>query len=216
MANFPSASSQAPQKKDNHKIVYGILIGALVLSWAFFFYHNGQKNEAITQKETQITNVASARDSIKAVFEKISTAFDSSSKVNVQLEGSLTGKNNDIKALQTKIGVALAKKNTSDAELRKMMKEYNEKIASYLTDITKLKEENAKLDSSNKQLSTEKEKLTVDKKTLEDNLTTTQGEKKVLEDKVDVATTLHASNINVVAFDVKSNGKEKEPHCCKW
>jgi len=210
MANFPSASSQAPQKKDNHKIVYGILIGALVLSWAFFFYHNGQKNEAITQKETQITNVASARDSIKAVFEKISTAFDSSSKVNVQLEGSLTGKNNDIKALQTKIGVALAKKNTSDAELRKMMKEYNEKIASYLTDITKLKEENAKLDSSNKQLSTEKEKLTVDKKTLEDNLTTTQGEKKVLEDKVDVATTLHASNINVVAFDVKSNGKEKE------
>ena len=55
----------------------------------------------------------------------------------------------------------------------------------------------------------------VEKQDLEQNLTTTKTEKKQLEEKVDVASTLHASNIGIAAIKVSSSGKEKETTTAK-
>ncbi|MEI6185110.1 MAG: hypothetical protein WCP65_06230, partial [Bacteroidota bacterium] len=50
--------------------------------------------------------------------------------------------------------------------------------------------------------------LTTEKKLLTDTLTATTNQNKVLADKVDVASTLKASNINVTALKLKSDGSE--------
>ncbi|MCW3086775.1 MAG: hypothetical protein JWQ78_161, partial [Sediminibacterium sp.] len=112
----------------------------------------------------------------------------------------------------------LKKKNASESELsqaKQMIGELNGKVDGLFAEIDKLKGENQVLTSTNQQLSTEKTQLTTEKADLEQNLSSTRTEKKQLEEKVDVASTLHASGIGIAAVDVKSSGKEKETTTAK-
>ncbi|MFN5760819.1 MAG: hypothetical protein ACK44U_01970 [Sphingobacteriales bacterium] len=78
----------------------------------------------------------------------------------------------------------------------------NGKIDGYIAEIERLQGENFTLTQ-------EKRTLTSQKEELERNLYTTQTEKKAAEDKVDIASTLHASNFKILALNEKNNGKEK-------
>ncbi|TXT27939.1 MAG: hypothetical protein FD136_2063 [Chitinophagaceae bacterium] len=96
-----------------------------------------------------------------------------------------------------------------------MIGELNGKIDGLFAEIEKLKGENTQLNNANAQLNEEKTQLTTEKQGLEQNLNTTKVEKKQLEDKVDVASTLHASNIGITAIRVKGPGNEKETNTAK-
>lgn len=208
--NQPSTNQQ---QKDNKKTIYAILIGALILTWGYIVYDKTKTKEIVTQKDTQIVQVTGAKDSLQVLFNDASARIDSITGNNVQLQGDLATKNAEILTLKSNIRGILNKKNASDAELKQakdMIKDLNGKIDDLYAQINQLKEENQQLTSANSQLSTEKTQLTSDKKNLETNLATTQTENKNLSDKVDVASTLHASNIGVAAMSVKSNGSEKE------
>jgi len=65
------------------------------------------------------------------------------------------------------------------------------------------------LTASNQQLTTEKTQLTADKEKLTTDLATTTAVKEVAEKKVDIASTLNASNITVTPVNERKNGKEK-------
>ena len=69
-------------------------------------------------------------------------------------------------------------------------------------DIAQLKQDNQLLNNDNVVLKQEKE-------VLNQNLTATTQVKETLEKKVDVASTLNASNIILTPINVKSSGKEK-------
>ncbi|MEO7529808.1 MAG: hypothetical protein ABIS69_00310, partial [Sediminibacterium sp.] len=137
---------------------------------------------------------------------------------NIQLHGDLADRQTDIQKLKSNIGNILKKKNASDAELAKakdMIAELNGKVDGLFAEVDKLKGENQQLTSTNQQLNTDKSQLTVEKQGLEQNLATTKTEKKQLEEKVDVASTLHASSIGIAAIKVSSSGKEKETTTAK-
>ena len=212
------AENQYSQPNDNRKLIYGILIAALIGTWAYIFYDKSKTKETVTTLQTKIVNVDSARNAIQQEFLTVLAKADSLTQTNIQLQGDLADKSSAIQKLKGNIGSILKKKNASDAELaeaKQMIFELNGKVDGLFAEIDKLKGENKQLTSANEQLNTEKTKLTADKQDLEQNLNTTKTEKKQLEEKVDVATTLHASNIGIAAIKVNSNGKEKETTTAK-
>jgi predicted nucleic acid-binding Zn-ribbon protein len=206
-------NNNSTQQKDNRKTIYAILIAALVLTWGYILYDKSKAKEALATANTQTTVAVTSRDSIKAELDKAELRSDSITSSNVQLQGALADRNSEILKLKSNVRTILNKKNATDEELKQarvMIKELNGKIDDLFAEVTKLKSENAELTATNQQLNTDKTQLTTEKKNLETNLNNTQTENKKLADKVDVASTLHASNIGVAAVTVKRNGKEKE------
>jgi len=218
MTYTAETSTQNPQGKDNRKLIYGILVTALVVTWGYIFYDKSKTKETVTQLETKISNVDSARNAIQAEFTLVSAKADSLTQNNLQLQGSLAERGSEIQQLKTNIGNVLRKKNATAAELadaKNMINDLNGKINGLFVEVEKLKSENQTLTSTNQQLSTEKTQLASDKQNLEQNLSKTATEKQQLADKVDVASTLQASRIGIIAINLKGNGKEKETSTAK-
>ncbi len=199
----------APQQKDNRKVIYGVLIVALLATWAYIFYDKSQTKETVTQLETRIVNIDSARSAIQQDFMEVSAKADSLTQNNIQLQGSLADRSKEIQKLKGNINNILKRKNATDEELaqaKQMISELQGKVDGLFAEIEKLQGENKTLTAANEQLNTEKTQLTADKENLQNNLSAT---KKELDDKVDVASTLHASNIGITAINVKNGGNEK-------
>ncbi|MES2330382.1 MAG: hypothetical protein V4539_12315 [Bacteroidota bacterium] len=207
-----------PQPKDNRKLIYGILIAALIGTWGYIIYDKSKTKETVTLLQTRVVNIDSARNAIQQDFLTVSAKADSLTQNNIQLNTDLADRKSDIQKLKSNIGGILKKKNASDAELaqaKQMIGELNGKVDGYMAEIEKLKGENQQLTSTNQQLNTDKTQLTAEKQGLEQSLTATKTEKKQLEEKVDVASTLHASQIGIAAIKVSGNGKEKETTTAK-
>lgn len=216
MTYTPSASpSSSPAPKDNRKLIYALLITALVVTWGYLIYDKNQTKQTLVQKEIQYVTVNSAKDSLQLLFNDASARADSLTGSNVQLQGALSQKNSEILKLRVNINSILKKKNATAAELsqaKAMIAELNGKIDNLFAEISKLKGENEQLTSANQQLSTEKSKLTTEKGELQSNLSKTEAAKANVED---LASTLHASNINITAVKVKNNGSQKETSTAK-
>ena len=210
--------NESTQPKDNRKIIYGVLIAALIGTWGYIFYDKSKTSEQVFQLETKISNIDSARIAIQQDFMNVSAKADSLTNDNLQLQGDLAQKSSDIQKLKGDIGSILKKKNATANELaqaKKLIGDLNGKIDGLFAEIEKLKGENTQLTNANQQLNTEKTQLTEEKQGLEQNLNSTKVEKKQLEEKVDVASTLRASNIGITAIRVKAPGKEKETSTAK-
>jgi TolA-binding protein len=124
-------------------------------------------------------------------------------------------KSDSIQKLKSSVASILRKKNATAAELadaKKMIDEMNGKVEELYAEIDKLKNENQQLTADKTQLTTEKAQIAAQKDTIQQNLEKTTAEKQHVED---VASTLHASAINVEAIDVKRSGKEKETTTAK-
>ena len=208
--SYPQATStpQPEQPKDNRKIVYGVLIAALIGTWGYIFYDKSQTRQAVTQLETRINNVDSARSAVQQEFTVVSAKADSLTQNNIQLQGTLAERGSEIQKLKSNISSILKKKNATQAELaqaKQMIGELNGKMDGLVAELEKVKGEN-------QQLTTEKTQLTADKQTLQENLDKTSTEKKQIED---VASTLHASNIGITALKIGSSGTETETTTAK-
>jgi hypothetical protein len=201
--------------KNNSKVIYGILITLLLGTWAYIIYDKSQTKETLTIKDTQIVYVTNARDSIQMAFDIASAKLDSVNVNNTQLQGALAVKNDELIKLKGNIRNILTKKNASEDELqqaREMIAELNNKVTDLFAEVQKLQGENKELTAANTQLSSDKENLTTEKNNLQQNLNATEAAKRNVED---VASTLHASNLGVVAINLKSGGKEKETTTAK-
>lgn len=208
--NYPSAgttpSGRPNEPKDNRKLIYGILIVALLGTWGYIIYDKNKTNENIAQLQTQTRTTESSRDSIQDQYNNIAQQFDTLKSNNSQLQGKLSKRDEDIKNLRSQIETELKSKNRDNAKLQSLINQLKGKVNDYETQIAQLKAENEQLNTSNKQLTVQRDSLNTTTQTLTQDLTTTQAAKAQVED---VASTLHASNINIAAIDVKGSGKEK-------
>ncbi len=210
-----STSSPQQQPKDNRKVVYGVLVAALLLTWGYIIYDKSQTKEVIAAKNTQIVTATTAKDSIQQDFNLASAKLDSMAGTNIKLQGALAEKNEDIIKLKQNINGILRNKNATASELKQakaMITELNGKIDNLFADLEKAKAENTQLTATNTQLNTDKQQLSVEKQAIADNLAATDAAKKSVED---LASTLHASNIAIAAVNIKRNGSEKETNTAK-
>jgi hypothetical protein len=209
-SNYPSSTSQenpgGNTPKDNRKLIYGILIAALVGTWGYIVYDHSNKNKKINEIQTEYAAADSSRSAVELEYNDALSRMDSLTGSNTKLSGELEARKNQIDSLKNSIRTELAKKNADLKKAHQMVQQLNGKITDLLAQVDQLKQENQTLTVANQDLSTQRDTLTAQKTRVEQNLTQTVAEKEHVED---VGSTLHASNINIAAINIKSGGKEK-------
>ena len=206
--NFPTPTEKITPVKTNKSyknVLIGVLAAGLIAVSAFALFTNNQTKQTAQQQDVQIEKVSAEKMDIQSSFDASLARLDSMSTVNTGLESKLTEKNNEIATAKAEIRSILNKKNATASELgraKTLIVSLNEKISSLENDIARLRQDNQLLSNDNVVLKQEKE-------VLKQNLVATTEIKQNLEKKVDVASTLNASNIIITPINVKNNGKEK-------
>lgn len=204
--NFPvNNPDNRPVKKDYRNVVIGVLAAGIIGLGGYLAVDKNKTSEVIQQQETQIATVNTEKSDVQKSFDASLARLDSMSTVNTGLEASMTEKNKEIAKVKSEIRSILNKRNATAAELSRaktLIATLNGKIENMEVEIARLSKDNETLTADKVMLTGEKEKLTQD-------LTATNVIKEDLTKKVDIASTLNASNITITPINVKNNGKEK-------
>jgi predicted nuclease with TOPRIM domain len=205
-SNFPQGATEykAP-RKDYRNAIIGVLAAGLMGVGGFMIADSKKSTETIQLQETKIAAVTEEKSVLQTNFDASLARLDSMSTANAGLQGKLKESNGEIARAKKEIRGILNKKNASAAELARA----KDLIASLNSKIEGMEQEVARLTEENKTLIQEKTTLIADKEKLTADLTSTTEVKQNLEKKVDVASTLNASNIVITPINVKKNGKEK-------
>lgn len=204
--NYPSATPQGQSpRKDYRGLIIGLLAVGLLGTWGYLLWNNNKNDQMHNNDVSQIAKVNDEKSELQRSFDATLVRLDSVSGNNNELQGQLTEKTTELGKLKNEIRTILNNKNATQKELnraRALIAEMNEKVAH-------LEEDVARLTQENETLTVEKTQLTVDKDKLTTDLQVTSTAKEELEKKVDVASTLNASNIAVTPVDERKGGKEK-------
>lgn len=195
-----------PEKKDNQRLFYILLTAALLGSWAYIFYDQSQAKKIQTELQTKIESTDSAKKALQFEYNAAIVRLDELTNMNTSLDSLVKTKNNELENLKGRIQKILKKQNKSEADLaeaKKLIDELNGQISGYVAEIEKLKGEKLQLENDKKELTTQKDGL-------QKQVNQTQKEKEEAEQKLDVASTLFASNITIAALDVRGSGREVE------
>jgi hypothetical protein len=213
-SNYPSAGPQeTPQspKKDNRSIIYGLLIVALLGTWGYIIWDKSKTRELTNQLQAQLVTSDSGKNVLQNEYNSALQRLDELTSMNSSLDSLVKTKNSEVDNLKARIKSLLNKQNKTAADLveaRRLIDELNGKITSYVQEVEVLRGENL-------QLKTEKQDLIVQKESLQKEYDSTKVVKQQVEEKLDVASTLNASNINVVTIDERRSGKEVEKERAK-
>ena len=205
--NYPSATPQSqPPKKDYKNLVIGLLAAGFLGTWGYLLWNNNKQEQVQTQQQAQISKVTDEKGQLQKNFDDALVRLDSLTGTNNKLTAQMNEGNTEISKLKGRIRDILKKEHITEAEKKKaedLIKELNDKIGN-------LEQQVAQLTQDNQQLTQDKQNLTQDKEKLTNDLTTTTAAKQDLEKKVDIASTLNASNISITPMHERKDGKDKE------
>jgi hypothetical protein len=213
-SNYPSGSQQekpATPGKDNRNLIYGILIVALLGTWGYLVFDKSKTKETTNQLQSQLVTSDSSKNLLQNEYNSALQRLDELTSMNTSLDSLVKTKNSEVASLKSRIQSILNKQNKTAADLaeaKRLITELNGKISDYIAEVETLRGENL-------QLKTEKEEVIVQKAAIQREYDSTKVVKQQVEEKLDVASTLNASNINLVAIDERKNGKEKEKEVAK-
>jgi hypothetical protein len=214
-SNYPSATNPdtppSSPKRDNRGLIYGLLIATLLGTWGYIIWDKSKEKQEDVLQTAQLATADSSKTAIQGEYNSALQRLDELTSMNASMDSLVKTKNSEISNMKSRIQQLLNKQNKSAADLaeaKRLINELNNKISGYVSEIEVLKGENL-------QLRTEKEEITVQKQALQTQYDQTTAEKKAVEEKLDVASTLNASNINIVTIDERRNGKEKEKDVAK-
>ena len=193
------------KSKNLKNLIIGILAAGVLILAGFLIFNYNSANKTIQEDQQQVAKVTGEKSDIQTSFDASLARLDSMSTVNTNMNTELSGKDAEIAKMKTEIRSILNKKNASASELARA----RTLIAKLNGQITDLQQQVAMLSTENDSLKVERTALIYDKQTLTRNLDSTNVIKTSLEKKVDVASTLNASNITITPVKVKGNGKEK-------
>lgn len=209
-SNYPSASPQENPSKsprnDNRNIIFGILIAALLGTWGYLIYDKSKSKEFTTQLQNQISTSDSSRNAIQTEYNAALQRLDELTSMNASMDSLVRTRNTEVERLKSRIQNLLSKQNKTEADLaeaKRLISDLNNRISSYVQEVESLRAENQGLRN-------EKEQLIRAQENLQQQYDQTSQQKKQVEDKLDVASTLLASNINIKTIDERRSGKEVE------
>lgn len=198
-----TTENQSPKNLKN--LIIGLLIAGILIMGGFIIFDHSKNNQAIQTDQAEIAKVTTEKSEIQNSFDASLARLDSMTTTNADMQKQLADKDGEIAKVKTEIRSILNKKNATSAELARaktLIDQLNGKI-------TDLQQQVAMLTQENDSLKTERTGLIADRESLRHNLDSTNVIKTSLEKKVDVASTLNASNISITPVKVKNNGKEK-------
>lgn len=196
-------SYDAPKNRMKN-LAIGILAVALTVTAGYLIVDKNKNEKIIVQQEAAMSTEVAEKSSLQNSFDGSLARLDSMTGVNIALNSSLTEKNKEIDKDKAEIRSILNKKNATAAELSRAKR----LIANLNSKITGMEQEVARLTKDNELLVQDKALLVQDKEKLTQDLTATTVIKDDLTKKVDIASTLNASNIAITPINMRRNGKE--------
>ncbi len=211
--NYPEAEQTTPQqttvvtqKKNNiPTILTALLVVALLGTWGYIIYDKNQTKETIDQKETMIATTTTQRDQLQKELDDASMRYDVLKTSNSKKDSVISVQDREIDNKKTRIQQLLNKANATQAELA----EAKRLISSLNGDIDGYKAQVAVLQQQKTQLIGEKAMVISQRDKMQRNYDSSKLVIKQKEDLIDVGSTLHASNFNIVGINEKKSGKEK-------
>jgi myosin heavy subunit len=205
-SNYPTTEiDSTPKRKDSRNLIIGLMAVGLVASLVYVAVNENNSSQDIAQTHTQIAKISDAKSQIQKSFDESLVRLDSMSGISSGMKVKLRGETAEIAQKKAEIRRILNKRNATAAELAKA----NELISQLNDKIGNMEQDVARLTSDNQSLTQDKAQLTQDNTSLTSDLQTTTVAKQDLEKKVDIASTLNATDIAITPVDVRSNGKEK-------
>jgi hypothetical protein len=204
--NYPSATPQSqPPRKDFKNLVIGILAAGFLGTWGYLLWNNNKQEQVQQTQQTQIAKVTDEKGQLQKNFDDALVRLDSLTGTNNKMQSQLSERQSEIGKLKNNIRGILKKERLTLAEKKKaddLIKELNDKISGLEQQVAQLTQENQQLNQDKTQLTQDKEKLTSD-------LQSTTTAKDQLAQKVEIASTLNASNISITPMHDKKNGQDK-------
>src|SRR5690625_1286664 len=210
MADTQNTGHPQENKKDRNKnvLIYGILILALIATWAYIYWDKSQNNQHKEELRAQVEQIDSSKVAIEQQFEATLVKLDMLKSENDSL---MKTKSKEIDDLKARIQNILHKKNSSKADLekaRKLIARLKNQVAVYKNEIEKLKGE--------------KVILTAQRDSIQSNLDTVSARNEslsarndTLNRQISLASILHATNFDITPIHVKNSGKEKATNKAK-
>jgi hypothetical protein len=208
----------APKKTDYRNLVYILLTGGLLGSLGYIWWDKTQQKEK--EKEQQaITLADNAKDGrMEAEYNAALIRLDSISADNTSKDAKISSLEDQIKATKREINSLMGIKNKSEKEksaLRAEINKLNGLISERNNRILELEAQNKQLGEENQIVKTERDQVRSELEISRTDHDKTRGEKKVLEDQVDVGSTLSAYNFNITGVNEKKKGREKTTSTAK-
>ena len=215
----PPEKQQAPEpRKSNSSLLKAGLIVAilgLIGTWGYIIWDKNKTKETIQQKDALVASTSNEKDELQKQLDEATTRYDelktNDTRSIASKDSSIARKDKDIAETKRKIQALLSKQNATAEELaqaKSMIAGLNTSIADYKLQIETLTAQNA-------QLTQEKEVVTQERDKARKDVDSTTTVLKQKEDVIDVGSTLHASNFNIIGLKEKSGGKEKETSTAK-
>lgn len=207
----PVPENQLPRKGSGKGVVIALAI-ALACAIGYIVIDKTKTGNVLEQKDSQIALVSDQKSELQKSFDGSLVRLDSLVGVNSELQAKLTDQSAEIEKDKKEIRTILNNKNATAAELSRakgLIAKLNANITNMQEELARLTQDNQNLTQEKTALTEEKVMLTQDKEKLTQDLTVTTTAKQELEKKVEVASTLNATNIAITPVNVKSNGKEK-------
>jgi len=217
--NFPTGNvpdqKPTPQIKKRTvnytTILLGVLIAALAGTWGYMIWDKSKSNQQSEQLSMQLSTSDASKNDLQRELNEAVMNLDNLKSINAKADDLIRSKDRDIQDLKNRIQTIINdKKATSSqlAEARRLINQLKGNIEMYAVEIEKLKNENLVLAEENRVVTVERDVV----RRNYDSATVVIKEK---ESIIDIGSTLHASNFNVVGVKSKSSGKEKETTTAK-
>jgi hypothetical protein len=210
--NYPQASgseftnNNTPAPKNYGKtLLTGGLVAALLGTWGYIIYDKNKTKESIAQKETIIATTSTEREQLKSELDEAARRYDELKTGNAKKDSTISAKDIEIDSKKQRIAQLLAKANASQSELA----EAKRLIQSLKYDLDDYKEQVTVLQGQKVKLIAEKEAVTQQRDSYRRNYDSTSLVVKQKEKIIEVGSTLHASNFDIVGINNKRNGREK-------
>jgi hypothetical protein len=221
--NFPAAAGEEQKKTVASGVNWkGILTGGLLVAllgtWGYIIYDKNKVKEAAQQKDTMIASTSLQRDELQRELDDATSKYDMLKTDNAKKDSSITAKDREIADKKSRIQSLLSKANASKgdlAEAQRLIASLRNDIEGYKVQIEQLKGENLVLSQEKAQVTEERDRVTRDYDSAKTKLTQREADIKQKEDVIDVGSTLHASNFNIVGVNEKRNGREKTTSTAK-
>ncbi|MDQ2720014.1 MAG: hypothetical protein M3Z26_09700 [Bacteroidota bacterium] len=207
--NFPETNPPAEKtvvkNNDSRNILTALLVVALLATWGYIIYDKNKTRREKQDLTTQIENSDSSKNELQRELDDAAMRLDALKTTNVKADSLLRTKDKDIQALKSRVQTILNNKNATAAQLaeaRRLIAQLKGNIDTYTAEIESLKAENT-------QLTEDKKVITRQRDVVQKNYDSSNQVIKQKEDVIDVGSTLHASNFQIVGIQEKHSGKEK-------
>jgi hypothetical protein len=199
---FNTNSSQvsgtgSERPRSNKGLIYAILIAALAGTWGYLIWDKTRSTQEKTQLQTQVVTVDSAKTAIEQQYNAALARLDELTSTNSKMDSLVKTKDKDLSSLKGRIQNILHQKNLDAqklAEAQQLIGQLQSNIDGYQAQVEKLQGEKIVLVSQ--------------RDSIKKQYDTVYAQNQGLNQKVELGSVLHASNIKIVPLHVKHNGKE--------